>query len=198
MKDALLELKSLNDRCGVFRLFLLLALVLTGCALNSGSFESTGPGISVPVGETLQLSYYGDYAFPPRKSALYPVWDTEVFKCLGLSKPDYAASTTLEPYMATAAASCACADTTCMRALLTRAGARKIYLEVPSDPRIHAYARYVMDSEQYPISTHFTEFLVHAERENTATRVVWWSNEAGENMRREGWKVMETLSVADE
>lgn len=84
MKHALLELKSLNDRCGMFRLFLLFALVLTGCALNSGSFESTGSGIHVPEGEP------------------------------------------------------------------------------------------------------------------TATRVVWWSNEAGENMRREGWKVMETLSVAGE
>lgn len=195
---SLLELKSLNHLRGMFRLFLLLSLALAGCAINSGSFAPTGSGIPAPVGETLQLSYYGDYVFPARKSALYPVWDAEVFKRLGLSKPDYAASTTLEPYMATAAASCSCADTTCMRALLTGAGARKIYLEVPSDPRIHSYARYVVDSEQYPISTHFAEFLVRPEGEATATRVVWWSNEAGENMRRECWKVMETLFPAGE
>lgn len=68
----------------MFRLFLLLALVLAGCALNSGSFEPTGSGIHVPEGET------------------------------------------------------------------------------------------------------------------TANRVVWWSNEAIENMRRECWKVMETLSPASE
>ena len=37
-----------------------------------------------------------------------------------------------------------------------------------------------------------------SEGEPTASRVVWWSNEAGENMRREGWKVMETLSLAGE
>lgn len=183
---------------GIARLFVFGGIILggMGCASRGPNAASWCDGGTVCLGESLQLEYFGDYEPTHKVKMLYPIYDPTVMKPLQVPRSGVLASTSLEPYMATSVSVSTVADTTSLRSFLTQAGARWVYIETPSDPRVIAYARYIMDSRQFPIQTHFCEFLIQGEGENAPIyRALWWSNEAGENMRREAWKVVGTLTT---
>lgn len=73
---------------------------------------------------------------------------------------------------------------------------RNLYTEKPEQPGVLAYARYGLDSNQYPVRYEFCEFLIEGDDLNNI-RLIWWTIGAADNMKREAWKVVQTLTYPD-
>lgn len=171
----------------------LLTVFLMACspAIPKSATKTEDGFYRVAFGEW-SLNYYADYIFPPKPDELYPPREIGPWENLGILEADWMMCTKMEPYMASTIHQTSIRDQEELKAVLTNAGVRNLYTELPEQAHVQSYARYQIISHQYPIRTQVVEFLV-GEADGAWYRVVFFSNEAGDNMKSEAWKIIATL-----
>lgn len=133
-----------------------------------------------------RLLYYGDYEAPAAAKSIYPVWEPKVWKPVLEAPATWLLSTNGPPYIASAIVPSGFADTAALEEFLA-GKVLNVVVEPVEQTGILGYLTYSIRSDQFPITTTVSEFLLED------YRVIFYSNESPDNMKREAWKVIGTL-----
>ena len=174
-------------------LFCAVALFFGGCKTTI-PYQPVDGFVEVQLGQHT-LAFFGDYAFFDNTNKVYPPLEKKVFSAIDATHPDQVMCTNGAPYMG-----CMIIRTTAVyephAQLLASEEIRNLYFEQPSNPFVYSYANYGIDSKKYPVRYQFCEYLIQGD-DYAGYRVIWWTTGSEENMKREAWKVMGTLSTSE-